>query len=61
MAKRIESDCVMCGMPCILEACPNFRVIRYYCDKCDQEAELFKYGGKELCIDCIEAMLDKVE
>ena len=61
MAKRIESDCVQCGMPCILEACPNFRVIRYYCDKCDQEAELFKYGGKELCIDCIEAMLDKVE
>ena len=61
MAKRIESDCVMCGMPCIFEACPNFRVIRYYCDKCDQEAELFKYGGKELCIDCIEAMLDKVE
>ena len=61
MAKRIESECVSCGMPCLREACPKFAVIKYYCDKCDEEAELFKYDGKELCIDCIEDMLDKVE
>lgn len=61
MAKRIESECVSCGMPCLREACPYFAVTKYYCDKCDEEAELFKYDGKELCIDCIEALLDKVE
>ena len=60
MAKRIESDCVMCGMPCILEACPNFRVIRYYCDKCKEEAQLYHYDDKELCIDCVAEALRKV-
>lgn len=60
MAKRIESECVMCGMPCLLDACPNFRVTRYYCDKCDEVKELFKYYDKELCIDCIEELLEKV-
>ena len=59
MAKRIENECVGCPQGC--RDCGRKRVTRYYCDKCDAEAELFKYGGKELCIDCIEAMLDKVE
>lgn len=61
MAKRIESECVSCGMPCLREACPNFAVTKFYCDKCDEEAELFKYDGKELCIDCISEMLEKVK
>lgn len=62
MAKRYENECVGCpDGKCLGDACSKRNVLRYYCDKCDEEAELFKYGGKELCIDCIEAMLDKVE
>ncbi len=59
--KRIESDCVRCGMPCLYEGCPNFKVTRYYCDKCDEEAQLYHFEGNELCIDCIEDRLEKVE
>lgn len=62
--KRIENECVGCksmGLPCIGYGCPNRRVTRYYCDKCGEEADLYYFDGEELCIDCIEERLEKVE
>jgi hypothetical protein len=43
------------------EACPHFRVTRYYCDKCDSEETLYKYEDKELCADCLLEKFEKVE
>ena len=57
---RYESECVQCGMPCLLDACPYYRVTRYYCDECGEEETLYHYEDEELCIDCITKTLKKV-
>lgn len=59
-----ENECVGCkslGLPCMGSSCPNMNVVRYYCDECDEEADLYYYDGQELCIDCIIKQLEKVE
>ncbi len=50
---RIECDCVDCGLPCKFGGCPYYRVEHYYCDKCGYEDELYEFGDKELCKDCL--------
>lgn len=58
----VESDCVDCGLPCIYEACPHYKAIRYICDCCDNEVDdLFLFDDQELCIDCITHKLERVE
>ena len=59
--RKIENDCVDCGLPCLGEGCPYRNVPHYYCDKCGDEAPLYHYDGEELCINCIEEKLEKVE
>ena len=63
MAKEYINECVGCPpeMECLGEACPNRNVLHYYCDECDAEEELYYYDDKELCIDCIKDMLEKVK
>lgn len=51
--KSIENECVCCDLPCLGNSCPNRNVVRFYCDKCGEEAMLRKYNGKELCQDCL--------
>ena len=59
---RIESDCVDCGLPCLYETCPHYKVTVYECDDCGYEVDkLYYYDGKELCIECIERKLERVE
>ena len=58
--KRTECECVDCGFSCLGHACPNYRVTRFYCDKCGEEKTLYYFDDKELCIDCIETLLDEV-
>ena len=58
--KRLENECVDCGLPCLGNSCPNRNVPRFYCDECGDEAQLYDFDGEELCIDCIEKRLDKV-
>lgn len=59
----IESDCVGCPieMGCIYEACPHYRVVRYYCDKCKEEDTIYNFNGEQLCFDCILEQLERVE
>ena len=57
----IENDCVDCQLPCIYEACPHYRVVRYYCDKCGEEETIYKFDGEQLCLDCILEELERVE
>ena len=59
--KRTESECVDCGFPCMGNACPNYSVTRFYCDKCGQEETLYHTEDGDLCVDCILANLPVVE
>ena len=61
MAKVYENDCVDCGLPCLGDSCPHRNVPHYYCDECDEERPLYHFDGQELCIECIENKLEKVE
>ena len=59
---RKESGCVRCGLPCIGDACPNYRVTRLICDICGEEPEeLYCFDGEELCAECVLKRLDKVK
>ena len=60
--KTIENECVGCPpeIGCLGSSCPNLNVVHYYCDECEEEAQLYHYNGQELCIDCIEKSLEKV-
>lgn len=48
-------------MGCIYEACPYYEVVRYYCDECGSEEDLYYWDGAQLCIDCILKYLERVE
>lgn len=56
---KIENDCVGCPQGCI--DCGRREVIRYYCDKCGAEEQLFEYAGQELCRDCLCEEVPSVE
>lgn len=59
--RRIESDCMGCDMICIHRACPYYEVEYFYCDECHDNATLYEWDGRELCIDCIRKELTVVE
>lgn len=59
--RKTENECVSCGLPCLGNSCPYRNVTRLYCDDCKEETDLYYFDGDELCIDCIEKKLEKVE
>ena len=59
--KKIENECVGCGLPCLGDGCPNRNVARFYCDECEEEEKLYHYDGKELCEDCLLKNFEVVE
>ena len=59
---RVESGCIDCGLPCLYGACPHYKVVIYECDSCEDETDnLYLFDGQQLCIDCIEHKLERVE
>ena len=57
-----ENECVDCGLPCIYESCPYWAVTRFYCDECNNEVnKLYWWDDQQLCLDCIEERLERVE
>jgi hypothetical protein len=59
---KTENECCDCGLPCVYESCPYWAVTRFYCDECNDEYEsIYHFEGEQLCIDCIEKRLEKVE
>ena len=58
---RVENECIGCDWPCIYESCPYWAVARLYCDECEEEKQLYWYDNQQLCLDCIEARLERVE
>lgn len=59
--RKVQNECVDCGLPCIREACPYYQVVRFYCDECKEETTLYEYDDSELCIDCIVKKLTVIE
>lgn len=61
--KKIENDCCGCavpGYPCLGSGCKLRNAIHYYCDDCGDETQLYEFNEQELCIECIETMLEKI-
>lgn len=59
--KKIENECIDCGLPCLGSACPYRNVVRFYCDKCGKEKALRHYDDRELCEDCLLDNFEVVE
>lgn len=60
---RYENECCSCSVPaypCLGDICPRLRVPHFYCDECGCEEQLYYYEGRQLCISCIEQLLEKV-
>jgi hypothetical protein len=58
--KRIEDECVDCGLPCLGRACRYRAVPHWFCDECGQEFnpdELYAFDGQELCEECLKDIL----
>ena len=58
--KTKVNSCCDCGLPCML-FCP-LRDDSYIwtCDECGTETQLYEWEGQELCLNCIEQSLEKV-
>lgn len=59
--KKIENECVHCGMYCWGSSCPNRNVVRFYCDRCGEETTLYHYDGEEICEECLLKEFEIVE
>lgn len=51
------NNCVDCGKPCMLFCPLRDNSYEYRCDECGAEAKLYKWDGRELCIECIKEEL----
>ena len=62
--KVITNDCCGCAAPaypCLGDRCPLRSVEHHYCDQCGDEPEkLYRYEDRELCLSCIESMLEPI-
>ena len=59
MRKKVN-NCCDCGIPCTLFCSLRDDSWEYYCDNCGDEAKLYDWEGRELCISCIERELDPI-
>ena len=58
---KVENECVDCGLPCLYRSCKYYAVTRFYCDQCSDQATLYEFEGRQLCIECIKKLLPLVE
>lgn len=54
MSRRIENQCVNCGLPCLGCACPHRNVSVDYCDDCGEEGAEYRIDRDDLCENCAE-------
>ena len=59
----IEDQCVGCPdeLGCIGDSCKYKNVECFYCDNCSDQAMLYEFEGRQLCIECIKKLLPLVE
>lgn len=54
--RKVENQCVDCGLPCIGDSCPHANAVVYYCDNCGEYAD-YEIDGEDLCKECAERRL----
>lgn len=54
------NGCIDCGLPCMLFCPLRDESYVWSCDKCGTETQLYEWEGQELCLDCIEHNLEKI-
>lgn len=62
--KSVTNECVGCtsiGLYCLGISCPNRSVVRFYCDRCEEETKLYYYNGDEICKECLLKEFDVIE
>lgn len=62
--RKVENECVGCtdiGLHCLGDACRYRNVVRFYCDKCNEETKLYHYDDRELCKRCLLKEFEVVE
>ena len=50
--RRYETECVSCGLPCLYEGCPYYKVEHFYCDRCGKPIRTPWRLDRTLCIEC---------
>ena len=56
------NECVDCGLPCLFESCPYYKVRHSKCDFCSNEdVKLYRYNGHEICEECLLKEFEVVE
>lgn len=59
---RLENDCVGCPQGCIHCSKGDSYYYAMYCDECGRSVEdLFLYGDKQICNDCLVDHYEKVD
>ena len=55
------NDCIDCGLPCLYDSCPYYKVKHLTCDRCSEETEeLYEVDGEQLCEDCLLKEFPKI-
>ncbi len=54
MSRKIENQCVDCGLPCLGNSCPYRNVPVDYCDDCGDEGAEYRLDNEDLCKECAE-------
>ena len=54
-----ENDCVGCETCIYCERRYGYYI--HVCDECESNDQLYKYDGKELCVECLLSYFDKVD
>lgn len=59
---KIESDCCDCEQQFrSCGSCSRRNAKHYYCDDCGDETDIYHFDGEELCIKCIQKLLEPVK
>lgn len=57
MSKKIENQCVDCGLPCLGESCSCRNVRVFYCDMCGSEDAVYRIYNNDYCEECAKKYL----
>ncbi len=56
-----QKECEYFGVSCEKNTCRCQNYTYTVCDECKAEDKIYHHEGKQLCIDCIEKELNRVE
>lgn len=63
MSKYYISECVDCGLPCLGNSCPYYKVAHFYCDTCgasSEDTDMYNFSNEDICNDCYEKKVKEI-